>query len=255
MATSPIPMFTGSSAPGVANPLTTNPTGMQGGGTTGGGAPVIGASPNARGTVPMIGTPGGVTASPVAGGPTSSNPLSTLLGAIPGSGTGTSTSATGDNHQVMTGNNQTQRQNNRTLGELQSYYGEGMGSYIYSLMQNGGLNTNLLNQVDTSQIAAMQPQISQGQANLNAVLGAQGISANSSTSALANSNYLSNAATQENAQISNNFLHEYDQGQQLLESILGGVMKTNQEGTANEPGWMDYLNEGLKVAGTAAMFL
>lgn len=249
MASSPIPMFTGSSAPGVANPLTTNPTGMQGGGTTGGGMPVIGASPNARGTVPM--TPGGVTASPIAGGP-SSNPLSTLIGAIPGGGTGANTTATGENNQVMPGNTQTQRQDNRTLGELQSYYGEGMGSYLYSLMQNGGLNTNLLNQVDTSQIAAMQPQINQGEANLNATLGAQGISPNSSTAALANSNFLSNATTQENAQISNNFLREYDQGQQLLESILGGVMKTNQQGTANEPSIMDQIMSFGGLLGSGA---
>lgn len=250
MAASPIPMWgapQGAAAPGVVNPLTTNPTGAQGGGTTGAGVPILN---HATSGMP---TPGG-TAAPASGAtPITSSPLPGLLNTVPSGGTSApGLTPTGDNNQVMTGNQQTQRQDNRTLGELQSYYGEGMGSWIYSMMQNGGLNMDLLNKVDTSQIAAMQPQIAQGEANLNSTLGAQGISANSSTSALANSNYLANATTQENAQISSNFLHEYDQGQQMLESIMGGVLKTNQEGTANQPNWMDYLSQGLKIAGEVA---
>lgn len=248
MATSPIPFMSASTAaPGVVNPLTTNPTGLQGGSTTGAGAPVLGAGPGSLGATSTTST----------GSPTSSSATTTLGGLLgTASGGGTTTpgiTPTGDNNQTMTNNQQTQRQSDRTLGELQSYYGEGMGSYLYSLMQNGGMNMDLLNKVDTSQVAAMQPQINAGSANLNSTLGAQGVSGNSSTSALANSNYNAQAATQENAQISSNYLHEYDQGQQLLESILGGVLKTNQQGTANEGNWMDSLSGilGLGQSGTS----
>lgn len=206
-----------------------NPTGTAGGSTAGG-------------AVPMLST--GAPTTGVGGSPTGT--LAGLMGNQGGASTFAPT-ATGENGQTVSGGTQTQRQTDRTLGELQSYYGEGIGSYIYSLMQNGGVNMSLLNQVDTSQIAAMQPQINQGQANLNSTLGAQGVSGNSSTSALANSSYLANATTQENSQISSNYLHEYDQGQQLLQSILGGVLKTNSDGTANESNWMDDIGTILGI--------
>lgn len=253
MATSPIPIMGGpfqttqpTSAPGVVNPLSTNPTGAQGGNTTGGGAPIIPGSGTA--TAKAVG--GGSTGQPTIGTP--GGTLGTLLGTV-GQGGANPGTATGENGQTIVNGQQTQRQDDRTLGELQNYYGEGMGSYIYSLMQTGGINTNLINSVDSSMIAAMQPQINQGEVNLNSVLGAQGIGGNSSTAALANSNYQSTAATAENAQIAQTYLGQYDQGQQLLQSILGGVLGTNQQGTANQSNWMDYLNEGLQIAGTVAM--
>ena len=287
MATTPLPisggMFqtqTATSAPGVVNPLSTNPTGAQGGSTTASGAPMLTqTSPQTMGAAPAAvpnptakatgsTAPGVVTGGPIPSGTTSAgtssaqapvatptNATSTLSNLLSTAGSGTpgnAQSATGENNQVVTGGTQTSRDADRTLGELQSYYGEGMGSYIYGLMQTGGINETLLNQVDTSQIAAMQPQINQGEANLNSVLGAQGVSGNSSTNALANSNYLSSATTQENAQISNNYLQQYDQGQQLLQSILGGVMSTNQQGTANAPTNLDYAEDALKIAGTVA---
>jgi hypothetical protein len=265
----PIPIYGGAfatpatAAPGVVNPLSTNPTGVQGGSTTGSGMPQLPGGtqlPAAQakaigGSASPAGTTSGSTASPgvmpSTGG--ASGTLSSLIGTA-GAGTPTGmTPATGENGQTVQNGTQTQRQDDRTLGELQSYYGEGMGSWIYSMMQTGGINEQLLNQVDTSQIAAMQPQINQGQANLNSTLGAQGISGNSSTAALANSQYLANTATQENAQISNNYLQQYDQGQQMLESILGGVLKTNQEGTANSNNIMDDITGalGLGQAGTS----
>jgi hypothetical protein len=286
MATTPIPISGGmfqtpaaTSAPGVVNPLSTNPTGVQGGSTTASGAPMLTqSSPATMGAAPAApkanaqistapGTVGGsmpsgttaagtsASASPVGMPTTATSTLSNLLGTA-GSGTpGNAQTATGENNQTITGGTQTSRDANRTLGELQSYYGEGMGSYIYGLMQTGGINETLLNQVDTSQIAAMQPQINSGQANLNSVLGAQGVSGNSSTAALANSNYLSNATTQENAQISSNYLQQYDQGQQLLQSILGNVMQTNQQGTANQPTGLGIATSALGLAGTGAQAL
>lgn len=247
MAAAPIPMFSGGAGM-PANPLSTNPTGVQGGGTTGAGAPVLGASPWAGGTVP---TGSGVTSGAVpVGSPTGT--LSTLTGTAGATPT-IGQIATGENNQTITGGQQTQRQSDRTLGELQNYYGEGVGSYIYGLLQTGGLNMDLLNQVDTSQIAAMQPQIAEGEANLNATLGAQGIGANSSTSALANSNYLSQATTAENAQVAQNYLGQYDQGQQLIQSILNGVLNVNAKGTANQPSVLDDITSalGLGQAGTS----
>lgn len=222
-----------------------NPAGTMGGTNTAAGVPMANAKTSFGNLTPTA--PSGVAAGPSG----ASSTLTGLMGNAGGASTFAPT-ATGDNGQVVAGGQQTQRQTDRTLGELQNYYGEGIGSYIYSLMQNGGMNMGLLNQVDTSQIAAMQPQINQGQADLNSTLGAQGVSGNSSTSALANSQYLSNAITQENAQISGNYLHEYDQGQQLLQSILGGVLGTNQQGTANDGNWMDTLSSVLGLGGSVA---
>jgi hypothetical protein len=261
LATTPIPIMGGqfqttapTSAPGVVNPLSTNPTGAQGGSSTAAGAPVM---PGGASASPMMAPSGASGAAPRAQGGSGSgtaigSPTSTLSGLLGTQGSGTSLgSATGQNGQTVVNGQQTQRQDDRTLGELQSYYGEGMGSYIYSLMQNGGMNTNLVNSVDSSMIAAMQPQINQGQADLNSVLGAQGVSGDSSTSSLANSNYLSKAATAENSQIAQTYLGQYDQGQQLLQSILGGVLGTNQQGTANANNPMDTISGILGMGGSA----
>jgi len=209
-----------------------NPTGTAGGSTTGSG-------------VPMASSPMAVSGNPASGNPTSS-PIPTTATPTPqGTVTSLAPTATGENNQTITNNQQTQEQTNRTLGELQSYYGEGVGSYIYNLMQTGGINENVANQTNTADINAMQGSINQGSANLNSTLGAQGVSGNSSTSALANSQYQQGATAQENAVINQNYMSEYTQGQQMLQSLLPGIFNTNQQGTANQPSGLDYITEGL----------
>lgn len=233
-----------------------NPAGVLGGSNNASGVPMA----NAKATPGTTGTTGTVSGMPASGNPTAPMPTSGIAGTIPttatpvpqGSGTSLAPTATGENGQVDANGAQTQRQTDRTLGELQNYYGEGVGSYIYNLMQTGGINENVANQTNTADINAMQGGINQGSANLNSTLGAQGISANSSTNALANSQYQQGATAQENAVINNNYMQEYTQGQQMLESLLPGVLKTNQEGTANESNWMDDIGNVLGIAGSVA---
>ena len=222
-----------------------NPTGTQGGSTTASGAPMIAPRATSPGG-------GGVTGTPIAGSPSTGVPT-TGVPTAPPAVTGLQPTATGENGQVLSNNTQTQEQTNRTLGELQNYYGEGIGSYIYNLMNTGGINENIANQTNAADINAMQGNINQGSANLNATLGAQGISANSSVNALANSQYQQGATAQENQVINQNYMSEYMQGQQMLESLLPGVFNTNQQGTANQPSVLDEITQGLELAGMVAM--
>jgi hypothetical protein len=256
--------------------LTTNPTGAQGGSTTGAGAPILpnGGSPvtsnqyhmpaqqaysNPSSGAMVAGTGAGVgngvgggTAAPAAGSSATS-----LLGSLEGatsSTAGTPGTVTGDNGQSTSSPNaygQTQRQQDRSLGELQDEYGEGMGSMIYNLLQSGGMNTNLVNQTDNAMIQAMQTQINQGAGNLNNVLGAQGVSGNSSANLLANSNYQAQATAQENSLIAGNYLQQYDVGQQLLNSILGGSMQVSAQNSANFS-WGNLLNSAISGGSSVA---
>jgi len=246
--------------------LTTNPTGLQGGGSTSAGAPVFnmtsGMPTPTSGFSPTSGLTGGNGPVGVPGAPGSFSAQTSGTGSgtqaiMTGAGQSASPSTnpvTGENNQTSTGT-QTQRQQDRTLGELQSYYGEGMGSYIYNLMQSGGMNTNLVNATDAQMIQAMQGQINQGSGNLNNLLGASGVSANSSSYGLANAQYQADATSQENSLIAQNYLKQYDIGQQLLSGVLGNAMDVNAKGTANQSNWMDYLGQGLQIAGDVASFL
>ena len=217
-----------------------NPTGTAGGSNNGAGVPMANAHS-------VSGNPGANTGVPAGGSPApTASPIPTTATPTPqGTVTSLAPTATGENNQTITNNQQTQEQTNRTLGELQTYYGEGVGSYLYNLMQTGGINENVANQTNTADVNAMQGSINQGSANLNSTLGAQGVSGNSSTSALANSQYQQGATAQENAVINQNYMSEYTQGQQMLESILPGIMKTNQEGTANQPSVLDEVLGGV----------
>jgi hypothetical protein len=241
--------------------LTTNPTGVQGGGTTGAGAPVLqfgGQQPmQGQGSNPFSQKPQQAmsTSAVGTGMPTPTPSLTTgqqTLNNLTGTTAGTPSTVTGENGQTTTQANnygQSGEQQNRTLGELQNYYGEGMGSLIYNLLQNGGMNTGLVNSTDAAMIQGMQGQINQGSGNLNNLLGAEGVSANSSSSLLANSNYQSQVTSQENAQIAQTYLQQYDVGQQLLNNVLGNTMNVNAQGTANQSNWMDDIGSALNIAG------
>jgi len=63
------------------------------------------------------------------------------------------------------------------------------------------------------------------------------------------------AAHDENSLIAQNYLKQYDIGQQLLSGVLGNAMDVNAKGTANQSNWMDYLGQGLQIAGDVASFL
>lgn len=265
------------SLPPAGGPITTNPTGIQGGGSTVGGAPILWGGQPPTGPGGTFSMSGG-TASPTPAPPTVSNaggiqhmppqqayaatgtPMPTPTGVQSGqqyldSLTGATSNPTstvpGQNNQATPSPNsydQTTRQQTRTLGELQSEYGEGMGSLLYSLLQTGGINLGILNSTDAAEIQAMQGQINMGAGNLNNILGAQGISGNSSSSIMANTQYQEGATAEENSLIAKNYLQQYDVGQQLLSQILGDTSKTAAQNTANQPNWEDYLGMGLNVA-------
>lgn len=171
----------------------------------------------------------------------------------PGSGAVPTGSVVGDNHQVIQSPNtfgQTQRQENRTLSEMQKYYGEGMGSMLYQYLQSGGgYNSALTQQAVDAQTGAMQHQIMEGGQNIMSMLGAEGISPNSSAAALEMGDYMTQAVAQENSITAQEYFNMWNASQNREESMLQSAADVNQKGTANEKGWMDYLNMGLGMVG------
>ncbi len=251
------------SLPPAGGSLTTNPTGAQGGGTTSGGVPIL----PARGSYHMP-PQQAYGASGVSGVVPATNPYGTpSLSA----GSGSSTTVTGQNGQQISTQNafdQTGRQQDRTLGELQDYYGEGMGSLLYQYLQSGGgMNLPITQQAVGAQDTAMQAQLASqiaqmyqtaniGSGNLNNILGAQGLSANSSSNILANTQYqadtaqsindlINQAYSRQNALTAEEFFNMWNASQNREENILGQTAQTNKEGTANQGNWMDDITSAL----------
>ena len=191
-----------------------NPTGAAGGSTTATGSPVL---PNFN----PAGTP-----SAIPGAVPSTSPAQPIGAGQPGM----VSSPVGGN----------------TIDELTGAYGAGIGGYLSDLLGNGGMNMGLLNQVNASEMNQMQGTINQGQANVNSTLGAEGVSANSSTNALALAQYQQGATANENSQMAQNYMDMFNQGQETLRSIIPGVMNT----AGDQPNWMDYLGMGENLATT-----
>lgn len=162
---------------------------------------------------------------------------------------------TGQNGQTSPSNNsfdQTGRQQDRTLGELQTYYGEGMGSLIYQYLQSGGgYNSAITQQAVDAQTNAAQQQIGLGANDLTSRLGAMGISGTGLTDSL--TNYENTAITQENAITSQEYYNMWNASQDRELAVLNQADQTNATGTANQSNWMDYLQIGLETAGAVAM--
>jgi hypothetical protein len=167
----------------------------------------------------------------------------------PGAPPGT---VTGQNGQTSTSSNnfnQTGRQQDRTLGELQTYYGEGMGSLIYQYLQsNGGYNSAITQQAVDSQVNAMGQQTQLGANNLTSMLGAMGVNGSGLTDSL--TNYENTATTQENAITSQEYYNMWNSSQEREAQMLNSVGNVNATGTANQSNWMDYLSLGLDVLGS-----
>jgi len=169
----------------------------------------------------------------------------------PGSGGPGLTGSTvhGQNNQNLTSGNQfgqTQDQQNRTLQELQNQYGEGMGSLIYQYLQSGGgYDSALAKQTVDATNAAMEHNIQLGLGNLTGTLGAQGISPDSSVSALETSNYESNAMTQMNAIDANIYNQMFEAGQNRELSVLEGGAKVDATAQANQPSLFQQITSPL----------
>lgn len=237
----PSGIMTGATGPGPSGIMTGGP-GNFGFGNSGNPNPTVTAgnpyltgvtSTGAPGTTTLEGSsvPGAPQIDPNSGLPsTSMNP-----GGAPGTGNA---------------NGLDPRQSDRTLAELQKYYGEGMGSMLFNFLQSGGgFNSALTKQAVDAQNAAMQHQIQEGEQNLWGSMGNTGVSPNSSVWALETGDYMSNAVAQENAITAQEYFNMWNQSQNRMTDILGKTSDVNATATANEPGIMDFLNMGLQAGG------
>jgi hypothetical protein len=123
----------------------------------------------------------------------------------------------------------------RVLGENQNYLGQGMGALVTNYLQTGaGYNGPLAQQTINATDTAMQQQINQQYGALQTSLASAGLSPNSSASALAQSQFLSNASAQENEVAAQQYTQMYSQSQQDYLSMLSQLTGINNYGTLNQ---------------------
>lgn len=246
MAMNPTGTNTGPQAPILYDP--NHGSGGPAGATGGPGNYNFGNSQNP--TPPPVGTNQNPFQVPLPTMPVSMNP-----GGAPTTGLPTGP-VKGQNGQILNTSNQfgqTPDQQNRTLQEFQNQYGEGMGSLIYQYLQSGGgYNSALADQTVQATNKAMEQNIQLGLGNLTGTLGAQGISPDSSVSALETSNYESNAMTQMNAIDANIYNTMFEQGQNRELSVLEGGAKVDATAQANSQNWFQQLNSFLGFGQSAA---
>jgi hypothetical protein len=92
------------------------------------------------------------------------------------------------------------------------------------LNSEGGYNAGVTQQNVDAQIAAMQHDIQLGEGNLQTNLAEAGISPNSSVSALETSNYESNAVTQENSLVAQDYFNMWNASQNREASMLESLI-------------------------------
>ena len=127
--------------------------------------------------------------------------------------------------------------------QLDNVFGKGIGGDISSVINNLGSNDSTYMQAYT---AAMAPQNAENLATLNTTLGNSGISANSSTAAIANADFQSQVTSQEGLQ--------EQQLQQLDEQNLIGLL-TSTEGPANKQASTSVVGDiGATLSTIAGMF-
>lgn len=109
-------------------------------------------------------------------------------------------------------------------GGLHDTFGTGTGNLIWNyLNSNGGYNSALTQQSIDAQIQAMQQQIARGWGNIETNLGASGTSINSSTAGLAAGDYFSQATSEENALIANEYFNMWNSSQNREASVLQSI--------------------------------
>lgn len=124
--------------------------------------------------------------------------------------------------------------------QLSDIYGKGVGGDLSSLLNSiGGVDSATLQEY----IKSLAPQEASSQATLDAGLGASGVGANSSVSAIADSNL----QAQEFATIAGESADLTQSGEQLQANVLGGMQNTAAQQVAYS-GW-DVLGQ---VAGAGA---
>lgn len=213
-----------------------NPTGgpkygsegfVPGAGTSSGSNPML-LPPNLPASAPPA-NPYAGTVVPPSGAPAfgaNSGPYSsTSLFTTGSGGTGNPVSGVGD----ITG-----RQGGRTLGELQTMYGEGLGALMYQFLQSGaGFNQNAINNI----FAALQPGINRGEEDLMSQFSASG-NRFSSGAQIGLGDYLSQVNLNE-GQIESQM---YEQAVSKYMDVLNGVSSQNlqlKEFNMSQPGIFD----------------
>ncbi len=127
--------------------------------------------------------------------------------------------------------------------QLNDIYGKGVGGDLSSLLNSiGGVDSATLQEY----IKSLVPQEASSQATLDAGLGASGVGANSSVSAIANSNL----QAQEFATIAGESANLTQSGQQLQANILGEMQNTASQEVA-QSGW-DFAAPILGAVGNVA---
>jgi hypothetical protein len=204
--------------------------------------PATGSSSGANPVLPPTNLPSGAPASnPYAPGsvvPTfganSGGYTSTNL-AAPGAGAGGSNPITGS---------ATSRQTGRTLGELQSIYGEGLGNMLYQFLQGGaGFNQAAINNL----FAAMQPGVNRGEQDLMQQFSTSGNRFGSGAQ-IGLADYLS----QVNLNQGQLETQMYEQSIQNYMNVLMGTADTGAKLKAASPGIMDTLSPLMSMIGGGA---
>jgi hypothetical protein len=127
--------------------------------------------------------------------------------------------------------------------QLTDIYGQGIGGDINNLLNSiGGTDSATLQEFNQS----LQPQEATAQANLNASLGAGGVSANSSVAALGNANL----QAQEQATVAGEDAQLTQSGQNLEASILGGTEQAAQAEVSQS--WLTDLGDVAAGVGSLA---
>jgi hypothetical protein len=130
-----------------------------------------------------------------------------------------------------------------TLNQLADIYGSGVGGDLTNLLNSiGGVNSATLQEFSQS----LDPQEATAQANLNASLGAGGVSANSSVATLGDANL----QAQETAAIAGESAQLTQSGQNLEASLLEGIEPAAVAEVA-EDNPLNILGQVLGDAGSA----
>jgi hypothetical protein len=197
----------------------TSPPGLNQGNNGAVAVPVVAGAPGSTAANPFVPiTPGQVTggSAPVVGAPGGVVPTNT-------SESGGNTYAQGSNPGGFITNNlsNTNGQNN-LYNQLTDIYGQGTGASLFSLLSNmSGTNSTTLQEY----INSLAPQEATGQANINASLGAAGVSANSSVAGIADANLQSQEFANISAESANLTQSQEDLTAQILEGTEGAATK------------------------------
>jgi hypothetical protein len=217
----------------------TNPVGTQ---------IAVPGSASSSGSNPLLPSPGTSNSAPG-----STNPLTAGFPTSPGSAVPTFGANTGAYPSttnlggVTTGGNPvsgvgdiTSRQQGRSLGELQSMYGEGLGSLMYQFLQGGaGFNEGAVNNL----LASLQPGIERGEENLMTQFSATGNRFGSGAE-IGLGDYLSQVNLNEGQIVS----QMYEQSIQNYLQTLTGASQESLQAKENSPGFFDYFQAAMTGA-------